>query len=338
MSEDARARALREWLSALYPEADIRMVPASVDASFRRYFRIEGVADVPRVAMDAPPGQEDLGPFLNVGARLMAAGIRVPAVLAQDRRQGFLLLEDLGRETYLQAFAHSDPAPLMAAAIPALVRMQSHTASDGLPVYDQDLLMRELRLFPDWYLAEVLGLRLCETEQQRFAESFEALCRRALAQARVFVHRDFMPRNLMASPPLPGVIDFQDAVQGPISYDPVCLFMDAFYSFEPGKVTEGLLAYYRQAWAQGLPLPESEDAFLSDCCWMAAHRHIKVIGIFARIARRDGKPHYLKDVPRFFQYLRASAADERARGNTELAECLAPLLHFAPGEARGAAV
>jgi len=333
MELDSRATALLAWLQEMYPEADIRLSSASADASFRRYFRVHGLPGGSRVAMDAPPEQEDLRPFLEVAQRLEAAAVRVPGILAEYETAGFLLLDDLGTETYLQAFSHRDPAPLMDAAVAALVQMQSAADANGLPEYDEALLRRELALFPDWYLARECGVTPSAELGSALNALFDALCGRAQAQAQVFVHRDFMPRNLMASDPLPGVIDFQDAVRGPITYDPVCLFQDAFYSFSPAQVRAGLTAYHRQALAAGLPLAADLDKFLSDCRWMAVHRHLKVIGIFARICHRDGKPQYLSDVPRFFAYLTGSAEAERQAGDSRLAELLAPVFNFRPGRA-----
>ncbi|MEA5445479.1 phosphotransferase [Gammaproteobacteria bacterium AB-CW1] len=337
MSEDSRLVALRHWLQAGCPDAEIELRPASADASFRRYFRVSGLGPQTLIAMDAPPEQERLGPFIDVAGRLAAAGLRVPEVLRQDLRQGFLLLTDLGRQTFLEAFAHEDPAAMVESALPVLVRMQAATDPSGLPVYDQALLQRELSLFPDWYLARERGLSLSAREEKALADWFDRLCERGLAQPRVFVHRDFMPRNLMvggAEPGMePGVIDFQDAVLGPVSYDPVCLYMDAFHSFPESTVTAGLGRYHELARAAGIPVPEALDEFLRDACWMGVQRHLKVIGIFARIAHRDGKPHYLSDVPRFFDYLeRAALFDRELR---PLVELISPWRPPASAEAAG---
>lgn len=332
MIADARQRALLEWLKTRMPGAEPRLEPASTDASFRRYFRVFGLGPEPRIAMDAPPEQEDPTPFIDVSERLARAGIRVPAILAVDRGQGFMLLSDLGKETYLQAFAHRAPAPMMEAAVDTLVRMQARASTQGLPDYDRTLLMRELHLFSDWYLARERAVPSDDPVFSRLEPWYEALCERALAQPRVFVHRDYMPRNLMASEPLPGVIDYQDAVAGPVSYDPVCLFMDAFYTFPPETVAAGLRYYHDRARAAGVPVPADPARFLSDACWMGVQRHLKVIGIFARIAHRDGKPHYLADVPRFFDYLRRAGEQE-----PELASLYELVRPFAPAAAAGVA-
>jgi aminoglycoside/choline kinase family phosphotransferase len=206
--------------------------------------------------------------------------------------------------------------------------MQQRADAADLPAYDEDLLRRELELFPDWYLQRQLGLSLPASTRRLLDYWFDRLIERALAQPQVFVHRDFMPRNLMLSDPAPGIIDFQDAVLGPVSYDPVCLFMDAFFSLPDAEVRAGLLDYHRRARDAGLPVPDDAGAFLSDCRWMGVQRHLKVIGIFARIAHRDGKPHYLEDVPRFFAYLERAADAE-----PELEELVRELRRWAPREA-----
>lgn len=327
---DTRQQALIEWLREQAPEAEPVLEPASSDASFRRYYRIHGPGGTTRIVMDSPPEKEDPAPFIAVTRRLEEVGVRVPSILAADTTRGFLLLSDLGHETYLQAFAHRDPGPLMSAAVETLVRMQADADFTGLADYDRKLLMRELNLFPDWYLAGEHGVTIEPGLRRKLDGWFDAICDRALTQATVFVHRDYMPRNLMASDPLPGVIDYQDAVRGPVSYDPVCLFMDAFYSFPPETVTAGLRDYHARALKVGIPVPADPQRFLSDAVWMGVQRHLKVIGIFARIAHRDGKPHYLKDVPRFFAYLDRAAAAE-----PELAELVDLIRPWAPEPAGG---
>lgn len=279
--------------------------PASTDASFRRYFRYR-VGERTWVAMDAPPQQEDSRPFIRV-AGLLRGVVNVPDVLAQNLEQGFLLLTDLGEQTYLQAL-QADPESrwhYFDDAIDALVRLQGVPCPEDLPVYGRALLQRELDLFPEWYVQRQLG----QSWSQEMVNSWQILCaqlvERAVAQPQVLVHRDYMPRNLMVHVDNPGVLDFQDAVRGPISYDPVCLFQDAFVSWPECEVTEGLLSYWQRARAARLPVPEL-DTFLLDCDLMAVQRHLKVIGIFSRICHRDGKPHYLQDVPRFFEYLRGA--------------------------------
>lgn len=299
-SDDQRLTELRAWL---YPRfGDVGLLPASTDASFRRYFRFHHDGDS-FVVMDAPPGQEDSRPFVDIAGRLGAAGIHVPDILAADLDQGFLLLSDLGDSVYLQALNETNAASLLGDAITSLLTMQASADDRGLPIYDRDRLLQELRLFPDWYLHRHLQIELGTDEAALLDDMFAALIERALQQPRVFVHRDYMPRNLMVSRPNPGVLDFQDAVSGPISYDPVCLFKDAFISWPQSRVTAWLQDYWHQARARGLPVPPAWEEFQVDLDWMGLQRHLKVLGIFARICYRDGKPHYLADAPRFIGYI-----------------------------------
>ena len=282
-------------------------VPASADASFRRYFRYQqGGRSL--VAMDAPPEQEDCRPFIDVASRLRRAGVHVPEVLHQDLDQGFLLLTDMGTETWLTALNDSNADAWYAAAINTLITQQKQADSQGLPAYDEALLQRELELFPQWYLFRHREKVVTGELRQRLDRVFQVLIESALAQPTVFVHRDYMPRNLMVSEPNPGVIDFQDAVAGPISYDVISLFKDAFISWPEERVLGWLREYFDKATAEGLPVPADFDTFLRHCDLMGAQRHLKVIGIFARICHRDGKPKYLGDVPRFFAYLRTVIA------------------------------
>jgi aminoglycoside/choline kinase family phosphotransferase len=303
---DGRRQALDAWVAAQLGETQLTMQPASSDASFRRYFRVAS-GGKSLVVMDAPPGREDCRPFVKVAELFGHAGVNVPTVLASDIERGFLLLEDLGLQTYLDVLDADNAQSLFADAIGALVRIQKASRPGILPQYDADLLRRELELFPEWYLVQGLGWTLDRELRAELDELFELLVSRALTQQRVFVHRDYMPRNLMISTPNPGVIDFQDAVYGPISYDPVCLVKDAFISWPEPRVLGWLEQYWRGAQAEALPVPANFDDFYRDCDFMGAQRHLKVIGIFARICYRDGKPAYLQDVPRFLAYLRGAA-------------------------------
>ena len=305
-NSDIRRRALDQWVGD-WLGAPVSGEVASADASFRRYFRYRH-GDRTLVAMDAPPEQEDCRPFVDVAGRLARAGVAVPEILHQDLEQGFLLLTDMGRETWLTALDESNADGWFSAALDTLITQQSFADTAGLPEYDRPLLRRELDLFPHWYLGEHRGLRLDGDTAGRLDAVFETLIESALAQPRVFVHRDFMPRNLMVSDPNPGVIDFQDAVAGPISYDLISLFKDAFLSWPEARVLEWLRDYHRRAAAAGLPVPAAFDDLLRWCDLMGAQRHLKVIGIFARIRHRDGKPKYLEDAPRFFAYLRTVIA------------------------------
>jgi|TARA_B100000446_G_scaffold144059_1_gene137075 hypothetical protein len=305
-NSDIRRRALDQWVGD-WLGAPVSGEVASADASFRRYFRYRHGGRT-LVAMDAPPEQEDCRPFVDVAGRLARAGVAVPEILHQDLEQGFLLLTDMGRETWLTALDGGNADAWFDAALETLITQQRFADTRGLPEYDRALLRRELDLFPHWYLGEHRGLRLDGDTSGRLDAVFETLIESALAQPRVFVHRDFMPRNLMVSDPNPGVIDFQDAVAGPISYDLISLFKDAFLSWPEARVLEWLRDYHRRAAAAGLPVPAAFDDLLRWCDLMGAQRHLKVIGIFARIRHRDGKPKYLEDAPRFFAYLRTVIA------------------------------
>lgn len=315
MDADPRAACLSRWLAGELPGRRFSLEPASSDASFRRYFRVR-FADAPecRIAMDAPPETEDCRPFVHVAALLRAAGLNAPRVLAQDLEQGFLLLTDLGRSTYLDMLDDDNADELFGAAIDALLAWQGASRPGELPPYDEAALRRELALFPDWYLARHLGVRLTPDERHALDEVFDRLVASALAQGRTFVHRDFMPRNLMVSVPNPGVLDFQDAVIGPVAYDVVSLFKDAFVSWDEERVRDWTAGYWERARRLGLPVRDTFAAFRRDFDWMGVQRHLKVLGIFARIRHRDGKPRYLEDAPRFIRYVR-----EVAGRNPELA-------------------
>lgn len=306
---DSRALGARDWALAqlaLPPSADIEFAPASADASFRRYFRLRHGGHS-WVLMDAPPEKENSAPFIEVAARVRAAGLNGPQVIARDLRLGYLLLSDLGTQTYLHVINEHNADALFSDAITALIRWQQSPAQ-GLPPYDDALLRRELALFPDWYVARHLGRSFSAAEQLLWSEVCDRLVTRALAQPHGPVHRDYMPRNLMISSPNPGILDFQDAVEGPLSYDAVSLFKDAFLSWPAERVQGWAYQYWTQARAAGLPLTADFEAFFTDFEWMGTQRHLKVLGIFARINYRDGKPHYLADTPRFIRYVRETAA------------------------------
>lgn len=301
---DLRKAALDAWVSAQL-NARVMGEPASSDASFRRYFRYQ-LADKSYVAMDAPPDKESCEPFVRIARQLGKAGIAVPHIHAENLAQGFLLLNDMGTQTWLHRITAHNADAWFAAAIQTLIAIQQ-VPPTGLPAYDRALIERELALFPDWYLARERQLALPDSLQADWQQLCQLLVDNMLAQPQVFVHRDFMPRNLMVSDPNPGVIDFQDAVVGPIAYDPVCLFRDAFLSWPESRTSDWLAQYHRQALLAGLPLPADVAQFKRWADLTGVQRHLKVIGIFARIFHRDGKPHYLKDVPRFFDYLRTQA-------------------------------
>ncbi len=330
--EDVRLQQLERWLEEQLPPLFAAegwgevppggLTPASSDASFRRYFRWQGGARS-LIVMDAPPPQEDCRPFVKVAGLLAAADVHVPRILAQDLRRGFLLLDDLGRQTYLEVLDEINADALMGDALQALLKFQRLPLDADLPHYDEALLRRELQLFPEWYLQRHLGIELSAVQQAAWQRSCALLIDSALAQPQVLVHRDFMPRNLMLSTPNPGVLDFQDAVYGPVTYDVTCLFKDAFLSWPEARVSAWLEGYWRQAQEVGIPVQASLEAFLRASDLMGVQRHLKVIGIFARICHRDGKPKYLGDVPRFFAYIEAVLA--RRPELAELGELLAGL-------------
>jgi aminoglycoside/choline kinase family phosphotransferase len=254
--------------------------------------------------MDAPPEKEDCRPFVHVAGLLREAGVHAPQVHAQDLSQGFLLLTDLGTRTYLQELNDGNAAPLFGEATDALVRWQLATRPAELPPYDEALLRREMQLFPDWYVSRYLGLSLSKTQSELLEQVFRTLVQSALAQPKVYVHRDYMPRNLMRSEPNPGVLDFQDAVTGPITYDMVSLMRDAFLSWKDDQVLDWTVRYWEKAKQAKLPVDADFGEFWRAFEWMGLQRHLKVLGIFARINYRDGKPKYLEDTPRFIRYAR----------------------------------
>lgn len=303
---EMRLEQLRSWLKKVLNTETIALTPASADASFRRYFRVPH-AGTTRVVMDAPPAQENCEPFVRIAGLLDAAGVNVPQVLAQDMEQGFLLLTDLGRKTYLDVFkadaSHKLADALFKDAIKALINWQLASHADVLPDYDASELLRELNLFPDWYLARHLQVELDEIQRAELDQVFEHIVARIQVQPKTFVHRDYMPRNLMHSDPNPGVLDFQDARYGPIAYDVLSLFKDAFISWPEEQVTLWAHHYWRGARASGLPVPSEFSEFQEAMDWIGVQRHLKVLGIFARISYRDGKPQYLQDAPRFLAYL-----------------------------------
>jgi N-acetylmuramate 1-kinase len=301
---DDRFRALEAWLRRTPAGAAARLEPASADASFRRYFRVFAPQGT-FIAMDAPPAREDSAPFVRVAALLRAAGLNAPEVIAQDLAQGFLLLTDLGTTPYIDALrAGRDVDRLFGDATTALVRWQAATRPGVLPEYDEALLRRELALFPDWYVARHLGVELTGAQREALEAVFRAVLARNLAEPRVYVHRDYMPRNLMVAEPNPGILDFQDAVHGPMSYDVASLYRDAFVSWEEERVLDGTIRYWEKARKAALPVRDDFAEFWRDVEWMGLQRHLKVLGIFARLNYRDGKPGYLADTPRFLGYVR----------------------------------
>jgi hypothetical protein len=320
-----RLEQLEHWLSTRFPGTRFALAPASADASFRRYFRVtfDGARAGTAIAMDAPPPQEDCRPFVHVAELLRAAGLHAPRVLEQDLAQGFLLLDDLGTTTYLAALqARTDEAladRLFADAVDALINWQLASRPGELPPYDAALLRRELVLFPDWYVQRHLGTTLSPAQRESLERIFTQIVEANLAQPAVYVHRDYMPRNLMVCEPNPGVLDFQDAVYGPITYDVASLFKDAFISWPEERVLDWTIRYWEKAKRAHLPVTADFGAFWRDFEWMGLQRHLKVAGIFARLAYRDGKHQYLQDTPRFIGYIRPVA---------QRYTVLAPLAHL----------
>jgi hypothetical protein len=301
---DLRRAALERWLA---PQLGVsfHLTPASEDASFRRYWRATLADGGTYVAMDAPPDKEDCRPFVRVAHMLSAAGVHAPEIIAQELDQGFLLLSDLGSRTYLEALNDANSAALIADATETLLRWQLATRAGELPPYDEALLRREMNLFPQWYVGRHLKKELSAAQKERLESVFFLLVKSALAQPTVYVHRDYMPRNLMVCEPNPGVLDFQDAVRGPITYDVVSLVRDAFVSWEEERVLDWVVRYWDTARSRGLPVDADFGEFWRALEWMGLQRHLKVLGIFARINYRDGKSKYLQDTPRFIGYARS---------------------------------
>jgi len=328
-ADPMRGRAFDTWLTALADAQCLRpetVRPASADASFRRYFRVDTHDGTSRIIMDAPPEHEDSAPFVRVAALMQAAGLNAPRILAWDEANGFMLLTDLGVQTMLDALTavgtnNSAPSQrLYRQALDVLLPWQQASRPNVLPPYDEALLRRELALFPDWYLTRHRGITVQGDIRETLDKTFDLIVARVLAAPRVFVHRDFMPRNLII-PPVGsgeerlGVLDFQDAVYGPLTYDMASLMRDAFLSWDEEFVLDITIRYWERA--RKLGLMDFEDwssdfgSFWRAVEWMGLQRHLKVAGIFARITLRDGKPRYLADAPRFIGYIRHTAARYR---------------------------
>ena len=309
-NKDIRQSLLIDWLAKL--EAPITkpdsLRPASSDASFRRYFRVDAADGGTLIAMDAPPPQEDVRPFVQVAELFAATGVTVPDILASDIEQGFLLLSDLGSTTYLKQLNADTAHKLYLDAIQALVQLQVRSEPNRLPAYDRELLRRELMLFPDWYLAKHRHAALTDSQQADLERVFETLLANNLAQAPVYVHRDYHSRNLMVlAEGNPGILDFQDAVYGPITYDLVSLLRDAYIEWDEEMVLDWVVRYWELARRAGLPVANDIDSFYRDFEFMGLQRHLKVLGIFARLYHRDRKDGYLNDMPLVMQYVRKTA-------------------------------
>ncbi|MGZ5780876.1 MAG: aminoglycoside phosphotransferase family protein [Burkholderiaceae bacterium] len=309
-SSDPRLTQIKQWLGTLSanPVVIDSLRPASADASFRRYFRADGIDGGTFIVMDAPPPQENVQPFIHVAEVFGATGVSVPHILAKDVEQGFLLLSDLGSTTYLHELNHDSAHKLYMDAIDALILIQTQSQPDVFPEYDRAMLHRELMLFPDWYITKHLGVTLTDKQQAELNKIFDALLANNLAQAQVYVHRDYHSRNLMVLPQgNPGILDFQDAVYGPITYDLVSLLRDAYIQWDEEMVLDWAIRYWEGAKRAGLPVNPDIDAFYRDFEFMGVQRHLKVLGIFARLYHRDGKDGYLKDLPLVMEYTRKAA-------------------------------
>jgi N-acetylmuramate 1-kinase len=329
-ADPQREAAFARWLDGVarrHALAPASLRPASADASFRRYLRIDMVnGDGSLIIMDAPPDKEDCRPFVRVAQLMAQAGLNVPRVLEWEEALGFMLLDDLGTQTMMDAIAPGEPRPnqpLYLRAVDALIAWQAASRPAVLPAYDQALLARELALFPDWYIERHRGIKVEGRLRETLNGIFKLIIERNLAAPMVYVHRDFMPRNLMmpldpADPRL-GVLDFQDAVHGPITYDIASLMRDAFLSWDEEFVLDITVRYWQRALKAGLPVDRDFGEFYRGVEWMGLQRHLKVAGIFARLTLRDGKPRYLADTPRFIAYIRATAGRYRE---------LAPLLRL----------
>ncbi len=315
---DVRLDLVASWVRVELGSDCFTLAPASADASFRRYFRItpetpwRGHSSL--IAMDAPPPMESCGPYVRVAKLLADAGVHAPEVHAADLERGFLLLGDLGARTSLEALDASSAPALYADAIDTLLLWQSATREDALRSYDEAMLMHELALFPDWYIQKHLGRTLSSAQAHTLADAFRLIVAHNVAEPRVYVHRDYHSRNLMVSEPNPGVLDFQDAVIGPITYDLVSLLRDAYIAWDEELQIDWAVRYWERARQRGLPVRSDFAEFWRDFEWMGVQRQLKVLGIFARLYHRDGKAAYLDEMPRVMSYLRGACARYRALG------------------------
>jgi aminoglycoside/choline kinase family phosphotransferase len=315
LPNDERVELLTLWLQALPADLNIQthtLSVASADASFRRYFRVQA-NDVNYIVMDAPPSHEDCKPFVRI-AQLFGRAVNVPKILAQDLEQGFLLLSDLGNDTFLAAIEQNpERAPaLYRDALNALVALQKASTPDELPPYDRERLLTELMLFPQWYVGVHLKATLTDEQTAQLTQVFNALLDNNLAQTQVWVHRDYHSRNLMdVAENNPGILDFQDALFGPITYDLASLLRDAYIEWDEEVQIDWLVRYWEAARTAGLEVPAQFDVFYKDFEWMGLQRHIKILGIFARLFHRDGKSGYLKDLPLVLKYTRQVASRYR---------------------------
>lgn len=303
-----RQQLIQSWLETLFPHLSPVLTPVCADASFRRYFRASLSNADHYIVMDAPPQHEDCRSFIRIAELFAAAGVNVPRVEQQNLESGLLLLTDLGDTTYLGQLDPANAHALYGDAIDALILIQRASRPGVLEEYDRAMLARELQLFPDWYIARHLGVELSAEQAGQLQGVFARLLDSNLAQGRVFVHRDFHSRNLMVTAPNPGILDFQDAVYGPITYDLVSLLRDAYIVWDEELVLDWAIRYWEKARRAKLPVADDFAVFYRDFEWMGMQRHLKVLGIFARLHYRDGKSGYLRDMPLVLDYVRATAA------------------------------
>ncbi len=317
-----RIEALKNWLATLPMIGDFSFEPASGDASFRRYFRIE-TGGQSYIAMDAPPEKETVAPFLQIARSFAEIGLNVPQIHAEDADNGFLLLQDLGSTLYLDQLSADSVERLYGDALGALVTIQACAPREGLPPYDRALLLQEMELFREWLLKQELSLSLSPAEEAMLDATFASLADNALQQPQVCVHRDYHSRNLMVTPSHnPGILDFQDAVIGPVTYDLVSLLRDCYISWPRAQVEDWVQGYFDLAQQSGVLRAEHEAEFLAWFDLMGVQRHLKASGIFARLKRRDGKPGYLNDIPRTLGYIVSLDGDyPLISGLVELIRC-----------------
>ncbi|MFT3858843.1 MAG: phosphotransferase [Aquabacterium sp.] len=328
-ADPARQQAFGAWLAQVAQAHGLQpdtVRSASADASFRRYFRVDAVQGASLIVMDAPPDKENCHPFVAVDRLLDAGGVNVPHILQWDEAQGFMLLSDLGQHTLLSTLKLDQPNDAgnrqrYGAALDELVRIQQVKQGEGeqhLPPYDDALLQREMDLFPDWYFTQLRGQSFTPQQTTQLQQAFALIKTQVLAQPTVFVHRDYHSRNLMADPAdpqaRPGVIDFQDAVWGPITYDLVSLLRDAYVMWDEDVQIDYAVRFWERARKAALPVPEDFGDFWRDFEWMGLQRHLKVLGIFARLAIRDGKRQYLDDIPRVWTYAHRVASRYQGLG------------------------
>ena len=307
---DPRRAQLIDWVNTL---TEFSLLPetlqtASADASFRRYFRISDAQGNSYILMDAPQPQEDVRPFMRIAELLAATGVTVPAIFASQPESGFLLLSDLGATMYSHLLNQDTAQKLYMDAIDSLVQIQLHSQADVLPEYDRALQLNELLLFPQWYIQQHLGATLTAAQQASLDNVFEHILANTMAQPQVYVHRDYHSRNLMVmNAGNPGILDFQGALFGPITYDIVSLLRDAYIEWDEEQVLDWAIRYWERARRAGLPINTDIDAFYRDFEFMGLQRHLKILGIFCRLAYRDGKNNYLGDLPLVLSYVRKTA-------------------------------